>query len=232
MAVNANQCWICGNIGNSREHIIKRSDIKYKLGIPSNSKPLYLRTGNVKSKRVFGLNAEILTWENKICANCNNKVTAPYDKAWSKLSDFLSKFPAGLSALNLQFIYGVDYKTEVKNLQLYLIKVLGFALLKANAKISLKDFSACLLNSHSSDSVYITIAYYENWPIEKMLKLTDLHTVNDRHGVATAMISILIGGWQISVTYWLARSPKVEVVKNGFYPNQCRKIVRPVIFKE
>jgi len=83
-------CWICGapNAG-TREHRTKASDLRALFGKPTQGNPLYFHTDKRRNCRVGSLKADILKYEHRICARCNNERTQPHDLAWALFPETL-----------------------------------------------------------------------------------------------------------------------------------------------
>src|SRR5690348_3296635 len=83
-------CWICGGPdATTREHKIKRSDLKQVFGDFDQADPHYwMSVKGIKS--VGSLNANILKMGIRICEECNSARTQPHDRAWETLSAWLN----------------------------------------------------------------------------------------------------------------------------------------------
>jgi len=226
-----NQCWICGKTADSSEHKAKASDVKNILGTPTQKKPFYLRGNDELNKKINGIKVDLLKWEEKICSSCNNAVSSPYDKAWEKLSNYLLTVPKGVKNLNLEHIYGEDHKLQSLLLHLYFMKVLGFGIVAANANIPLGYFQHGLLNKTAHPDLYLRVAFFHDWPINQLIHISDLHTINDRFGPYLAVLAYGVGPWLIYMAHWLPRGPKPEMVQNGFHPNKPTKYISVSTFK-
>jgi hypothetical protein len=87
---HAKPCWICGNPeATTREHKIKRTDLKQVFGEISQANPHYWMSGE-QVKTVGSLKADILKMGTRICNECNSKRTQPHDLAWEALSAWLN----------------------------------------------------------------------------------------------------------------------------------------------
>jgi len=90
MSITRSKCWICGDDEpNSREHKIKKSDLKYLYPEATQTKPIFHRINGIRKRAIGSLNASALKYPKSICAACNGSLTQPYDHAWTKLSGFL-----------------------------------------------------------------------------------------------------------------------------------------------
>jgi hypothetical protein len=75
-------CWIC-NADNaiSREHKIKKSDLKTEINSISQNTPLYLSYENIRNKKIGCLNSNNLKYQHRICHDCNTSKTQKNDLA-------------------------------------------------------------------------------------------------------------------------------------------------------
>lgn len=216
-------CWICGAPANSGEHKAKASDIKSILGTPTQHKPFHLRSQRDGNQKLKGIYVDAITWEDKICSHCNNAVSAPYDKAWEKLSTFLQKHPKGLPSINLQTVYGPKYQAELHNLYLYFVKLFGCYIVNAGVQIDTGDFSKSLLEKCALSDFYIRCSYFPNWPVEKMIALTEMAVANDGYGPCIAIAGYAIGPWCIDMTYWAPRADALSIIASSFQPSHKHK---------
>jgi hypothetical protein len=83
------ECWICRKIANTGEHLLKRSDLKKVYKGVSQKSPLYFHAGAKKNIPIGSVDNERIKSKAKLCSDCNNSLTQPYDKAWEKLSEKL-----------------------------------------------------------------------------------------------------------------------------------------------
>jgi hypothetical protein len=212
------ECWICGAPAHSGEHKAKRSDIRSILGTPTHHKPFHLRSQRDGNQKLIGLNTQAVIWNDKICRNCNNALSAPYDKAWEKLSTFLQKFPSGLPSINLQTVYGDKYQAELQNLYLYFVKLFGCYIVNSGVAIETRGFSKSLLERCDLSDFYIRCSYFPNWPVEKMIALTEMAVANDQYGPCIAIAGYAIGPWCIDMTYWAPRAEAPPIIATSVNP--------------
>jgi len=213
------RCWICGAPADSGEHKAKASDVRSILGIPTQHTPFHLRSQKDGKQKLIGVNIDAIKWEDKICSNCNNAVSAPYDRAWEKLSTFLQSFPEGLPSFNLQTVYGPKYKTQLLNLYLYFVKLFGCYIVNSGVAIDTGDFSKSLLERCDLSDFYIRCSYFPNWPVEKMIALTEMAVANDQYGPCIAIAGYAIGPWCIDMTYWAPSAEAPPIIASSFKPS-------------
>jgi hypothetical protein len=212
------ECWICGASADSGEHKAKASDVRSILGTPTQHKPFHLRSQKEGHQKLKGIAVDAIQWDDKICRPCNNAVSAPYDKAWEKLSTFLQKFPSGLPSINLQTVYGDKYQAELQNLYLYFVKLFGCYIVNSGVAIETRGFSKSLLERCDLSDFYIRCSYFPTWPVEKMIALTEMAVANDQYGPCIAIAGYAIGPWCIDMTYWAPRTEAPPIIATSVNP--------------
>lgn len=211
------KCWICGSDANSGEHKAKASDVRSLLGTPTNKIPFHLRMGDKKLK-LKGVDTDLLKWNQKICSQCNNSLSAPYDKAWEIFSSFLQKHSRGLPSINLKTVFGAKFEEQYLNFYLYFIKQFGCYVSSSNADIDLKSFSDSLVNKEVNPNFYIRLSFFRNWPVQKIIALTDMSIQSDDQGVCAAIAGYGIGPWCVDMAYWDPRVPAPPIISSSCNP--------------
>lgn len=154
-------CWICGDHGNTGEHLIKASDVRLYFPGINQEKPLYYNNNLIKNKRIGSWKSHLLHSKAKLCKKCNNEKTQPYDKAWEILSNYLYRNRKTLEKrryFDLKKVYIDDFDTQSKNLQLYFVKILGCIMWDCEVKDNTRlcnSFSESLLHRHSREDIYL-----------------------------------------------------------------------------
>ncbi len=149
-------CWICGGVGNSGEHIAKKSDLKAIFGTVSAQQPLYLNNAAVRNKRVDGLNADALKWSDILCEHCNTTRTQPHDRAWERLSTALRTHLPTLTAgevVSANTIFNQDAAEAMLAVHLYFVKAFGCLIVKGNLPIDIEPFATAIRREPSASRV-------------------------------------------------------------------------------
>ncbi|MGY4399877.1 hypothetical protein [Bradyrhizobium sp. USDA 3315] len=133
------ECWICGKLADSREHIFKSRDLRRLFeqdGYEFENQPFHF--GKDAPRRIPGPKSRLMKYAPSLCGDCNSNKTAACDRAYDLLSDWLdqSQEDGGRSVLPLQEIFGVDHQEEIRNLLRYFAKSLGCRIRDANAHMS------------------------------------------------------------------------------------------------
>ena len=133
-------CWICNkNEANSREHIIKRSDIKRVYGRGSyrgDRAPVHVKNGVLSY--IQGSDSRILKYDKSLCSECNVKFTQPFDLAYEKFCKYV--FENEQLILHKRYIdffdvYGNDFEAGQRDLYKYFAKSFGCRLVDAGATV-------------------------------------------------------------------------------------------------
>lgn len=123
-------CWWCGELSNSREHKVKRTDInriygkgpyhEEKLGI-FNIDPNRLSEPRI----VQSSKSDNLKFEKCICQRCNNERSVPFDKAYTSFMDYIDEYWKEIendSYVDVKKIFGKKHKEGKDNLFRYYTK--------------------------------------------------------------------------------------------------------------
>lgn len=156
------KCWICGEIANSKEHIVKRSDLKAVFGPIGANAPLYVHNAFKQNIRAQGLKSEALKFKNPLCAKCNNERSQPYDRAWSQLSAHIrNRIPpvkAG-GVVRAYRAFAMNSSEEMRRVQLYFVKLFGCSVIEAKAPINLSSFSSAFVRGKFHKDVFLRFGY-------------------------------------------------------------------------
>jgi hypothetical protein len=176
-------CWICGNPANSGEHTSKRTDIKSVFGEISQVNPLFLNSSQFKNKRIQSLDSNFLKAKNSICSGCNNDVTSPYDRAWEKLSNWLTNEIDTLQVgypLATQKNCPLTTNSEGAKLHNYFTKLFGVNIDRGNVPIDLQVFGTALRTGKPLSRVVLKIGPSLNNAEPEYVGMTDIHVKINR----------------------------------------------------
>lgn len=158
MAAAMKKCWICGDVATTGEHKSKRSDLRDVFGAPTQAAPLFYHDGRVKNRRVGSLDAKVLKSPARLCANCNNSRTQPYDFAWENLSGALrTRRPALAAGMSVRAnsIFPYDTARCMRDVHLYFVKLFGCHIEALDMALDIKGFSEAILNDTPHPNVYL-----------------------------------------------------------------------------
>lgn len=124
--MNAKDCWWCGNVADSGEHIFKKSDIKRAYGNPpynKNYQPFILNGPN--RKKIQGPDSDAGKFLRNLCKNCNNSRSSKYDIAYDKFIDNSKQHLVEImktGEMNLHNFFGDNWNQDFKNTIRYYVK--------------------------------------------------------------------------------------------------------------
>lgn len=152
-------CWICGAAADSREHRIKRSDLKAVVGkSPTQANPIYIHTAVRKNRRIGSLNADALKYAPSLCQCCNNTRTQPHDYSWECLSDSLRVRQPPMVAgryVRTNRIFPYDTRRAMRHVHLYLVKLFGCMIVEGEVQgIDISSFAHAIRNDRIHPNVY------------------------------------------------------------------------------
>jgi hypothetical protein len=151
-------CWICGAAGESGEHIVKRSDLKSLVGVPTQSDPIYLHTKKRTNRPIGSLDARALKSPAKLCRECNNARTQPHDLAWQHLFDWLQSRDGQLIAgtyIRANSIFPYDTRRAMRHVQLYFVKLFGLKVVEGNIPLDISSLGDAILRDRLHPNVYL-----------------------------------------------------------------------------
>lgn len=153
------KCWICGGDADSREHLVKASDLKSMFGAGvTQSTPLYFHDSRSRNQPVGGYKSKKLKYSPLICSDCNNVRTQSHDYAWEKLSEYLrTRNPPlrGGSTVKLSKVFTGRVRTTMLAVHLFFVKQFGCLIAQEKIPIPLEPFSKAILNCSPHPNVFI-----------------------------------------------------------------------------
>ncbi len=165
------KCWVCGIAeAVTREHFIKKSDLKDIFGTPTQSSPHYLNawrpsledgkkpTTVKRNEPIRTLRSDELTYDAKLCAKCNNEVTQPHDLAWERLSKYLRKSTPSIkpgAKVRFHKIFGSEAHKSMVNVHLFFVKQLAGIIVDEGMPISLRAFSEAILSNKPHPHIFL-----------------------------------------------------------------------------
>jgi len=159
------KCWICGNIADSGEHRIKRSDlIKIHGKGPYKNENSLVMVKSGKEIPVQGPNSKFLKYKKSICKKCNDTGTQRFDNAYSKFVDHLDSNEKNIlktRIIELGKIYGEDSERGQRNLYKYLIKSFGCRVVEAGRHVP-QHLVKLLSRKTFQTDLFITFAINED----------------------------------------------------------------------
>ena len=154
------KCWICQDVADSREHMVKKSDLKQTFGPITQSAPVYGHYHHKKNVPIKGADSRKVKFSHSICKRCNNEKTQPHDQAWEALSFYLQnqqpRIQTGMR-IPLEEVFGGEVLAKMANVQLYFVKQLGCQAVEFdNDRLPISTFAASILGNYPLPSVFVS----------------------------------------------------------------------------
>lgn len=152
-------CWICGDVADSREHRIKKTDLKESFGDFSQSKPIFISTDGKLNKPAGSLKSDRLKFGKNICRLCNGTLTQPYDLAWGSLSNALAnviKSNPAVKTLKASKVFSLNARIEMLRVHLFFLKWLGCCISEEGYSFDQEAFSLCLRMQKPHPQLFIS----------------------------------------------------------------------------
>ena len=174
-------CWICGAAADSREHIIKQSDIRRIFGrgpYPKGSRLVRIDDGNDKKKIIQSEDSTHIKYQPCLCYNCNSARSQPWDLAYDRFMDFIQ-----VQSYTVQRTRKIDLGQVApgggaqlaSNLYAYFVKSFGCKMAEhgQGPPIELREF---LLGERNRTELVLSFAVYVNVPkdMPAMVQIYDL----------------------------------------------------------
>ena len=170
-------CWICGREATTGEHGVKRSDLVSMFGRGK----LFLSNASRRNSMVQGPGSAVLHFgKARLCSDCNNTRTQPYDLAWAKLSEFLRvRTPpvAEGDIVNFSAVFPGRARSSMVNFHLYFVKHFGCVIAEHAIPIELGDFSRAILGGRPHPDVHLDIWAVPEKALHRVAGLSEVHGV-------------------------------------------------------
>ena len=121
-------CWICGVDADSREHLVKASDMRQTFGAVSPNAPLFFHSKDERNRKLGSVRSNRVKSEKVLCSRCNDTRTQPYDNDWATLSAELARRSRRVSSNNrikLRRLFPGRANRAARNIHLYFVKLFG-----------------------------------------------------------------------------------------------------------
>lgn len=197
------KCWWCGNIADSKEHKIKKTDFVkiYGRGPYDNDSKILHRGENffeIKDPK-----SNVIKFDQCLCTNCNNLRSKDIDAAYSTFIDYVLSNPDLLfetKEIDLKKIFGSAWEKQRDNVLRYYVKHIGCQAATGNYEVSsniinylnrkeslkdinfifeLRHYNYQLTNVHAAYKfIYIGPVVFHHKIDNKVLSLTGWYTLN------------------------------------------------------
>ena len=214
------QCWICGAIANSGEHIVKKTDLKRHMNNVSQSSPIHHRRIGQKKRPIGGFNAEALKHEKSICIQCNGALTQKHDEAWDKLSEYLNvtTLPRGAN-VKLDSVFPSNAQEQFKFVHLYFAKLFGCKVNESELVLSTSDIAQSIKSDSECLPLYIKVSHSDNGKSDGYCASSDLEVFRETSGIIKYVhFFYTVGNYTIDVMY--SEDPTGLELEGYFQPSE------------
>ena len=211
-------CWICDSLADTREHVIKQSDIRRLFGRGPYPKGNRLkRTDQNKKKKLIQSEDSVhIKYQKSLCKECNSSRSQPWDEAYDQFMEYILSHES-----ELKRIRKVDFKEMVKgdignfakNLYSYFIKAFGCQLREhgQNPPLELSDY---LLGRRNNTNLKISFAVYESIPQNLTSPMIQIHNLEgDFDNLLKKALNFT---WAVSIEwltiiFWFKKTPELDL---------------------
>lgn len=157
------KCWLCLNEANSREHIIKKSDIVRAYGRQLQKNSLsHVRAG--VQRLLQSPDSKIIKYEPSLCHTCNTTITQPFDRAYDTFINYIYKNENDILRkrfIDFYDVYGESFEEGQRNLYKYFTKSFACRLYSANHKVP-EDVVALMCKEHFQTALRLNFSVSED----------------------------------------------------------------------
>ena len=146
-----------------------------------------------------------------ICQTCNNKRTAPHDKAWAQLSEYLRKLPLhqrGPLKVRLAKVFTKERYQNVLNVHLYFLKLFGCRIAEETVPIDIKPFSKAIMTGKANPNVFLLFKKWNLHGSSKSAILTQIDSINYKYRSISASWMYTVGNLAVEIFYSSIKPPK------------------------
>lgn len=221
-------CWICGELGESGEHLLKASDLKALFGHVNPDKPIYIHTNIRRNQKVSGLQAKRLKYRSRICHKCNNERTQPHDRSWEQLSEYLRSRKPTIrpgTTINLGRVFPGSIRASMLNVHLFFVKQFGCLVAENNIPLDITTFSKAILTNTSHPNIHIRfLTGFENSK-HLLASRSAVQTVQLNGRVAFASWFYIVDRAAVSILY-AEPFERRKALAQTWHPNTIGKYVK------
>lgn len=197
-------CWICGELADSAEHMTKASDFRSVFGKVTQQAPVYRHNKNQPNELVRGVKADILKFAPSLCKNCNNTLTQPDDRAWERFSEKVRAMHFWLVAdtrMPLERIFPKDAKESMLRIHLYFIKLLGCHAVESNIPLPINHFALCIKHSIPHPNIRLVFVNIPSNTTRYKIQVGDIQTRNKNAKTVSAVWFYIVDTLGVIVSY-------------------------------
>lgn len=234
------KCWICRvNDADTREHLIKHSDLRAVLGQPKGNQRFYFHDLERPNREVQSFDSKLLKSPILICAQCNNARTQPHDRAWEQMSGWLRNRQPPIRIGDFvrgNRIFRHHTKREMRNVHLFFLKQFGGMILegKGAIPIDVTPIADAIMNNRTHPEVYLQFGRGDQTVgrLVKCIRLEAGHVLAClfyRIGTVTANVVFAQtgGNWEALSSTWHPRRGSNKFVIADFRWDRTDRILLP-----
>lgn len=221
------KCWICKKPADTREHVIKQSDIRRLFGRGPYPKGKRLKKidQNQCKKLIQSEDSIYIKYQKSLCKECNSSLSQSWDEAYDKFMEYCISHESELKMnrkIDFKSIAVHDTGTFSKSLYSYFIKSFGCQL-QEGGQIPPIELSEFLLEKRNNTNLKITFAIYENMPQKLTLSMIQIH---DLEGDYDNLLKMPLNfTWAVSIAwlkiiFWFNNVPAISL-GSPFVGNTC-----------
>lgn len=222
-------CWICGAVAKTGEHLIKASDLRAVFGPVSQKNPVYFHTALRRNEPVGGIKSDRLKSNALICAPCNNERTQPYDLAWEKLSTVIQgRKPAirGGDYISLQRVFPGAVQASMLQVHLFFVKLFGCAIREHNVPVDVAPFAHAILSETAHPRVFLAISPFADRAGTKSVGYSNLDTAQLNGRIVFAVWMYVLNGFSVRVMYAEPSERSRRGLVRAWHPSTIRRYIR------
>jgi len=199
-------CWICGAIADSKEHKIKKSELKLLYPLINQKSPVYQRTNGGKVRRLGGYNSDGFKFDKSICQNCNNSLTQRSDKSWDIFSTYVKnnwEMIHNKDFIDLKEIFGLQILDNLILVQLYYAKLMGCKIKesKLNYGSCLQDLSKSIMDETENSNLYLSFRPSQNKYSDSYSATSDIEIGRIKDNISYVHLFITFGSFSVDIIY-------------------------------
>ncbi|MFP3983652.1 MAG: hypothetical protein ACLFV2_08195 [Desulfurivibrionaceae bacterium] len=176
------KCWICNDPVDTREHVIKQSDIRRLFGRGPYPKGKRLkRTDQNQTKKIIQSEDSIhIKYQKSLCKHCNSTRSQPWDRAYDEFMEYILNHAPELKQkyrIGFKAVTQTDINKFTSNLYSFFIKAFGCQLQEHGQKPPL-ELSEFLLGKNDNTKLKVSFAIYESMPQDLTSPMIQIHNLD------------------------------------------------------
>jgi hypothetical protein len=197
-------CWICGALADSREHMVKASDFRSVFRKVTQHAPAYRHSAHKSNQPIRGDKADILKFAPSLCGYCNNTQTQQHDLAWQKLSESIRTMRPSLCAnsrIPLQRIFPGSVKNSMRDVHLYFTKLFGCYAVEHKVPLPITYFALCIKDSVPPPNLRLAFISIPSDSARYRIQVGDIRALNIGSKTVSAVWFYAVGTLGVVVSY-------------------------------